>query len=412
MSVLRDISNGDGNLTRQLLFLVEPGREWIGGVYYVRNILKTLSFAPWFQECFIHVLVRKEFRETFAMLANDIAHFQLHDRREAKPLLERLTTPFLKRLGKIYDVQIAHVARQIQADLVFPVSFYPFLGVRGTQVHWIPDFQELHLPQYFSASELEKRARLYRGIAKGTNPLILSSRSSQADWERCAPTCRNRTWILPFISDIEAEIAGLDAAKEAALLDEVGLWSEGAAKPYVYVPNQFWQHKNHELVLDALELLQKRGASLPTVVCTGNVADHRSKDHATHIWARVEASGLAESFRILSMVRRPQQLAIMKNARAVLQPSRFEGWNTGIMEAMRLGRPLLMSSLDVHREQAPEDAHFFAPDSAVQLADLLGRDWPESRVSEAILKERNGAAAVRFVESVRELFLGTELMSQ
>lgn len=390
-------------MAKSLLFLVGPGREWIGGVYYVRNILKTLSFAPWFQECEVHVLVRREFRETFASLARDIARFHLHERRETKPFLERLTTPLLRPLGRVYDAQVAGLAREIHADLIFPVTHEPFLGVNGTQVHWIPDFQEFHLPQYFTTEDLVKRERLCSMIAKGARPLLLSSRSAQADWELCAPIRRNRTWILPFVSDIEVEIAGLEGVEEA-LLAEVDLWGEGAAKPYVYVPNQFWQHKNHELVLDALELLKERGAELPTVICTGNVSDHRSKGHAAHLLARVDASGLGTHFCILSMVRRPQQLAIMRNARAVLQPSRFEGWNTGIMEARRLGRQLLMSSLDVHREQAPEGACFFDPDSAEQLAELLGRDWPEIRLPEEELKFRNAAAAAKFAEGVRELF--------
>jgi len=393
-------------LPRNILFLVEPGREWIGGVYYVRNVLKTLSVAPWFRECSVHVLVRDEFRSAFQTLEKDIPGLRLHVRREAKPSWERWAGQFLKPLGYVFDREVSEVSRRVGADLVFPVHHRPFFGLRGTQVHWIPDFQELHLPQYFTADELAKRAAYCAMVAAGKAPLILSSRAALADWDNCAPVRCNRAWILPFISDIETEIEGLDPSTEASLLTEIGLWEDGGAKPYFYVPNQFWQHKNHEVILDALELLQARGRKLPTVVCTGSVSDHRSKDHATRLLERVERSGLGDRFRVLSLVRRPQQLAIMRNARAVLQPSRFEGWNTGIQEALRLGRPLILSSLDVHREQAPEVGHFFDPDSAQELAELLCRDWPEVRPSEDVLREEARMAASRYAEGVRELFQG------
>lgn len=384
---------------------MEPGRAWIGGVYYVRNVLKTLSYAPWIGDCSVHVLVRPDFRELFESLASDFLSYTLHERSIVKPWRERLASLLLKPFGYIQDFQISEVSNRIGADVIFPLGSYPFANVRGCQVHWIPDFQHLHLPKYFPKQELRRRGHQHRAIARRERPLVLSSRSARDDWERIAPRHRGKVFVLPFISDIESEISALSPEIERRLLDEVGLLDGEAALPYFYIPNQFWQHKNHQVVLDALDCLKSRGRLLPTIVCTGSVSDHRSKEHASRLLSRIEASGLTDHFRILSMVDRPLQLTIMKHARAVLQPSLFEGWNTGVQEALRLGRPLLMSDLPVHREQCPEGARFFDPLSAPELADHLENPPEAIELDGETLRNRNAKTARHFADGVKELLV-------
>jgi hypothetical protein len=391
-------------LARTFLFLVEPGREWIGGVYYVRNVLSTLSRAPWFRESRIHVLVRPEFRDLFESLRTAVPVLTLHERRSAKPRLERLASMVLRRGDRIYDRQVAKVSTDIGASLVFPVTSLRYAGIGATQAHWIPDFQHLHLPEFFPDTELRKRDRLHAAIARGSSPLVLSSRSALADWERAHPVTNIATWVLPFVSDIEAEIRQLDEPTRMDLLGKSGLrTTDGGVVDYLYVPNQFWQHKNHALILDALDVLREAGKPLPTIVCTGSTADHRSREHAARLALRVRESGYESNFRVLSMVGRLQQLSIMWHARSVLQPSLFEGWNTGVQEALRLGRPLLMSDLPVHREQCPDGARFFDPKSAARLAELMASpiDGPSSDVG--MLESACDKAALGFAEGVRRL---------
>ncbi len=392
-------------MAETLLFLVEPGKEWIGGVYYVRNVLKTLSAAPWMQAKRIHVLVRPEFREVFAPLAEAFPHFTLHERRTEKPSWERFTTPLLRPLKHFFDAQIASVSREIRADVIFPVMDCPFLGARGLQIRWMPDFQDLRYPQFFTAQELERRVRIRRQIIRSRAPLLLSSRSAADDWENCSGGRHGPVSVLPFISDIEESISQLTPDQERQYLSELGLWRDGAARDYFYVANQFWPHKNHRLILDAFDLLKAQGAELPLVVCTGNTEDPRSRKPFEELSARLEASGYREHFRILSMVRRPVQLTVMRHARAVLQPSLFEGWNTGVQEAARLGRPLLLSDLPVHHEQGDLlGASFFDPDSPEALAQLL-REYPAAPVMDkAQLQRRSLDMARIFAEGARDFF--------
>jgi glycosyltransferase involved in cell wall biosynthesis len=68
----------------------------------------------------------------------------------------------------------------------------------------------------------------------------------------------------------------------------------------------------------------------------------------------------------------------MRASMALLNPSLFEGWSTPVEEARSLGVPLVLSDLDVHREQAGDRAVYFDRHSAPSLADGLQQVQPLS----------------------------------
>ena len=46
---------------------------------------------------------------------------------------------------------------------------------------------------------------------------------------------------------------------------------------FIYMPNQFWAHKNHLLVFEALSILKEKGVE-PFFVLTGNPTDYRNQN--------------------------------------------------------------------------------------------------------------------------------------
>ncbi|MEQ8925246.1 MAG: glycosyltransferase, partial [Fulvivirga sp.] len=73
----------------------------------------------------------------------------------------------------------------------------------------------------------------------------------------------------------------------------------------------------------------------------------------------------------VGFVDREDQLILMKNSLAVIQPSFFEGWSTVIEDAKLLGKPVLASNLDVHKEQLGKAGYFFDPKDSSELMELL-----------------------------------------
>jgi glycosyltransferase involved in cell wall biosynthesis len=82
---------------------------------------------------------------------------------------------------------------------------------------------------------------------------------------------------------------------------------------------------------------------------------------------------LSRSFRYLGMIPLPHVYALLRVSIALINPSRFEGWSTTVEEAKSFGVPMILSDLDVHREQTAGMAQYFGTDDPTALADHLSR---------------------------------------
>jgi glycosyltransferase involved in cell wall biosynthesis len=179
------------------------------------------------------------------------------------------------------------------------------------------------------------------------------------DLNRFAPWCDVPKHVLHFLP-LPVQVAGLRTLDSLCLQYRL-------PRHYFHLPNQFWAHKNHGVVIEALALLKRKGIEL-TVVCTGQTIDGRKPEYFDDLMVRCRDAGVSENFKVLGLVPYTDMQALMLHARAVINPSRFEGWSTTVEEAKIMGKQVLLSDLSVHREQAPAFAEYFAPDDCETLA--------------------------------------------
>ena len=239
-------------------------------------------------------------------------------------------------------------------------------------VGWIPDFQHAHLPEYFSAEELRNRDASFNLLARDAELVLLSSESALADFAAFAPdhADKGRVASFPSILAYEAVPAPERAARERFHLPE----------KFALVVNQFWGHKNHRVVVEAVGALKRRGISIP-VVMVGLPVDYRDPTNrpVSDVLHAVALHDVGERVTVLGEVTVEDLMDLMRTAAAIIQPSRFEGWSTVVQDAKALGRPLLCSDIAIHREQAPGAIGFFGCDDPASLASLLADAWPTLR---------------------------------
>ena len=99
----------------------------------------------------------------------------------------------------------------------------------------------------------------------------------------------------------------------------------------------------------------------------------------------------------LGFIPREDQLELMKNAIAVIQPSKFEGWGTVVEDAKTLGKQIILSDIPVHREQFGEHGFYFKPDDYMSLAEIL-TDFPENQKEIVDNKNRFHKFALDFIK--------------
>lgn len=271
-------------------------------------------------------------------------------------------------LGTGIDRKAANAFRSKDIDLVFENARFFGWRLPFPTMAWFPDFQHVRLPQLFSRSARLRRDLGFRVQIASGRSILLSSESALRDYRASYPGRFNSVFVARFATEPSPRLLTADVA---AVLGQYSL-----PRKILYLPNQFWRHKNHQVVIDALTVLKKRGVNV-VVAASGSGVDPREPGHFADMMNQVRGRGLEASFRYLGMIPLDHVYALMRVAIALINPSRFEGWSSTVEEAKSFGVPLILSDIDVHREQAEAGARFFGVDDASALASHLSEVWSE-----------------------------------
>jgi glycosyltransferase involved in cell wall biosynthesis len=288
-------------------------------------------------------------------------------------------------LGLPDNPQLVSAAREHGISVLLPLRF-PFRTSSVKTIGWIPDFQHAVRPEFFSEAERTGRDVVFHRLARWSTLVLVSSQSALEHFRRYIPAYAHKARLSPFPSLFAFEPPVGDVA---ATVRKFNL-----PEKFVLVANQFWRHKNHEIVIDAIRLLRERGVRIP-VVMTGLPLDYRDPNNETtsRILQAVARGGIHDCVWILGMVDEPDFGNLMRAAALVVQPSTFEGWNAVIQDCKTFGRPLMCSDIPTHREQAPDAIGFFACDRPRELADLLAAAWPRLDAGPDLETEKRAMAA-------------------
>lgn len=248
----------------------------------------------------------------------------------------------------------------LQRHGIAAISHSLTLGSRSPvkSLAWIPDFQHVALPHLFSDADRRRRDRNFRRHLARCDRVIVSSHSALADLQAFSPRHAAKGRVLHFVADVsDGDVAGRDELAARYRLD----------RPWFFLPNQFWAHKNHRTAIRAVAHLAAQGAA-PLVVATGAPGAGKDGSLRDDLAREVEAAGIGDAFRMPGVVPRRDLIGLMTSAQALINPSLFEGWSSTVEEAKSLGKQLILSDIPVHREQAAETGLFFDPANPLALA--------------------------------------------
>lgn len=333
-------------------------KAWLGGVSYVELLCKAVRSLPLEeqpQELFLvfHDMTQFVLYEKIAPFTNGIIVVGEH----YASLEKHLTPP------SAYCPSNKELFTKI--DFFYPTAMHVMLGYCAAA--WIPDFQHIHLPQFFHDEQSQYRNARIQEIADDAPFTVFSSKDAEKDFVSIHPNSPTQRWVLPFYSlPLNEWYSGnpLEIQQKYKLPDK-----------FLIVCNQFWAHKNHVRVIEALAILKSRGLSIP-IVCTGATDDPRSSDFMQFITESIANFNLSDDIHILGMIPRADQIQLIRRSAGVIQPSLFEGWSTVVEDARALGKTIFLSDLAVNIEQNPRFAHYFNRESSTELADLIQRELP------------------------------------
>jgi hypothetical protein len=178
---------------------------------------------------------------------------------------------------------------------------------------------------------------------------------------------KENIFVVPFVSYIENDIKNITTEYENKILEKNDLIN----RKYILICNQFWKHKNHAVVLDAIEYLAGKTKLDYIFVFTGKLQDNKDSEYINQIQERFNKKIIKDNSILLGFIDRLEQIVLMKNAEFIIQPSLFEGWGTVVEDAKVLDKAMLLSDIPIHREQKNEKCILFDPYDSCALAKLI-----------------------------------------
>lgn len=156
-----------------------------------------------------------------------------------------------------------------------------------------------------------------------------------------------------------------------ALENEKLEFDESSLKKYNLLKNEYFvivgihfPYKNIEIVLDALKNEKLKENRL---VIIGN----SNNEYGMKLKKYVDKLGIANRVQFTNYIENAQRNALIKNSKACIYPSLYEGFGLPVLEAMRIGVPIISSNASSLPEVGGEAAIYFNPYNIEELIKIL-----------------------------------------
>jgi glycosyltransferase involved in cell wall biosynthesis len=213
-------------------------------------------------------------------------------------------------------------------------------------------------PELTANGEWEARERNYRGALSKAIAVITGTETGKRQITHLFGVDPDVVKVIPFPTpSFVASVGTTPAARFAA-----------AAEPgtYLLYPAQYWPHKNHVRLFQAIKLLRDRnGWKVPLICCgadQGNLAFLRQR---TVEW------GIADQVHFVGFVTPAELASLYQGALALAFVSYFGPDNLPPLEACALGCPVIASNVAGADETLGSAALYVNPDCAGDVADAI-----------------------------------------
>ncbi|NLL77152.1 MAG: glycosyltransferase family 4 protein [Clostridiales bacterium] len=225
----------------------------------------------------------------------------------------------------------------------FSAATYKEKGI--PTVSTILDIQHEYYPQFFEPQELAHRRKFYHSIVKKVERVVCISDYTKETF------CEKYKFPLDRAQTIYIAIQNRFFKQDDKVLDKLNL----RGQEYIVYPANFWEHKNHKLLLNAFAMYRYENKYLKLVL-TGNPLEQ-----STYYNNLLKAMKIDECTVITGYVTDEELYSILKNAKGLIYPSLFEGFGIPIVEAMHLHKLIACSNLTSLPEIGCDAIFYFNP---------------------------------------------------
>lgn len=371
-----EMNQADGRKKRIGIYLERHPDS--GGAYqYCLAMLKSLASFPKERYEIVAFIMYEEWRpitegfglRTIYAQKNKIEKVIYHLAELALPVaacrkLCRFLHPFARALRREHiEACIYPCADKISFMMDTPAV----VSVFDLMHRYLTEFPEISAPEIYKSRE-----RSYTNIARYAKMIFVDSEVGRQQMIECygeAADLSGRVYPLPFIApDYVYESVGKPQYPKPDVFET-----------YIFYPAQFWKHKNHGRLLEALALLKKEG------VCVNLVCSGTGKNGYEDVCRQIKELHLEQQVKILGYVSNEEMVALYQHARALVMPTFGGPTNIPQLEAFVLGCPVATSRIFGIPEQVGNAALLFDPADVNEIADCIRRLWQDDALCERLI---------------------------
>lgn len=250
-------------------------------------------------------------------------------------------------------------------------------------------------PEVYRQRDFERRERMFKAVLPRALAVIVNSTTDAEMVSRFYGVSRDRIVEMPFLPSLAVRkyIAG-----ESHVTPETVRLKYKLPDRYIFYPAQFWAHKNHVYILEAMAELLSRGIVLDAVFCG---SDKGNMD-IVHAYAR--KLGVAKYLHFLGFVQDEDIPPLYAGALALVMPTYFGPTNLPPLEAAAVGCPIIYSDFPEFRDQLKGAALYCDLSNPSSLAEHLMTLLASPDAGAGLRQEgRALVAALDFVDYGRKL---------
>lgn len=285
--------------------------------------------------------------------------YSLFDRAFATLRKSTLGALFLKKIRLISSFERFLIRRG--ADLVYFVnpSGTPFMLQKLNYVFTLWDLCHrdfCEFPEVRASFTFDEREVIYRNLLVSSSLVVVESDAGKERASRRYGVDIERLVSMPLS-------VGPFLENDESISTEKVLSIHKLERGFFFYPAQFWAHKNHFRILQALKMLQEDGFFLNVVFSGADVGN------ADYLKSVVVNYNISKQVRFLDFVPNQHLKGLYEAASAVVMPTYFGPTNIPPLEAWTIGVPLIYSQ---HlEEQAGNAALLIDPDDVNSLAAAM-----------------------------------------
>jgi len=390
---------------KKVAIIVDHG-PWEGGTFqYNQCVVDAFSELPE-QEFEKHIFYTNSFWKNYLSNYNfNLTELKLSPK--LKKALKALTllqfgTKFRKALLCLLSPKTASVLNDKTFDLlIFPSQDTVSLFIDNNKVSVIHDLMhvyESHFPEVSEGGRTKYRNILFKGFCDESKAIIVDSKIGSEQVQECYQTPATKIFQLPYLPPphiLDNEPVPADFDQKYDMLPQ----------KFLFFPGQFWPHKNHDNLIDAVKVLANRGIVV-------NLAFAGKKDYNyDKIAKKISEYGIGNQITFLNFVPNEYLKGIYLKSRGLIMPTFFGPTNIPPLEAIFLGRPVAVSGIYGMMDQLKDASLYFDPKNVVDIANKMETLWQDEEQRAILVK--NGEKLVanwnkkafndQFVEIVKKI---------